>query len=611
MTFLEYILQTADRVLALDTEFKTDQTGTHPKNVLCYVYKDLKTGEIYRFTKENRFGNPHFDLDNSLVVCHYALAECGSFLSDLIPIPKNIWCTWTEEKNVNNAYTNSFSLLDTAARYNFKDTMKADDKNYWRDLIINNDSFTDEEMIGVMDYCQQDVEMTAHVFLQQVQLIQERFKLKSKEDFDIYFDQALRRGRAHCDYAKIYNVGIPVNNSLLSDFKTYWSAAKKQIIQEFNQELQCFDDYSFNLEKFGELLKRENLFNDWPRTMTGKLECKTKYLENHHSPIIKKVGEVKKLLSQTNLQGFNISENGRAKAALRPFSTQTGRCAPGGSDFCFNASKWLRHFVKAPHGKVLAYLDYKSQEFAIQGYLSGDEKMIESYSTGDPYVANAKMAGDIPEYGSKSTHPKERKVWKEVTLANSYGMGHRSLAPRIQKSVEAAKGILRKFKFIFKIYFKWIQQQLDNAERDLKLRTVFGWTLHITKYKRLTATSYQNYPIQSNGAEIIRNAVRVLHDNNFMINATVHDAVLIEVYFENWKQFRNEIKRAKELMVKAANEVIGGDVFVDHEFIKDKGIKSDKVGKEMFIKILGAITTAKQNYKSSSSGQYINKYIYK
>lgn len=607
MTFLEWIFNRANRVLALDTEFRSDLTNTHPKNVICYVYKDLRTGEVYRFTKENRYGDPHFDFENTLVVCHYALAECGSFLADYIPLPKNIWCTWTEEKNVNNAYTDKFDLLNTARRYGYKDILSDVEKTYFRDLILNNTEYSKEQLQQILDYCQTDVEATGDIFLEQVNLIQKRFKLKTVHDFETYFHQALTRGRAHSDFARIYKTGIPVNLGALTDFNKYWSAAKKTIIKDFNKDLNCFDEYSFNLEKFGELLKQEGLYNTWPRTFKGKLSTRSYDFEDCINDKIKKVGEVKKLLSQTNLKGFSISNDGRSKAPLRPFSTQTGRCAPGGSDFPFNASKWIRKFICPPIGKVLAYIDYTSQEFAIQAYLSNDLKMIESYESGDPYLRIAKFNDDIPEHGTKETHGEERDVWKQVVLANSYGMGAESLAARIKRSPEQARIVLKKYKRLFSKYFKWIEIKLNNAERDLHLRTVLGWTLNITKWKRLKATSYQNYPIQSHGAEILRNAIRLLHDNNIIVNCTVHDAVLIEVDIVDYE---NQIKLAQDLMARAAKEIIGADIRTDVKIIDHKGyIQKDKNAEEMFDKIMGAIKTTKESYQSDSSGPYIYKYI--
>ena len=74
MTFLNFIKNSFDRVLSLDTEFRFDETMTIPKKVLCFCYMDIFTGEKWEFwehDKPTKFGN-HFDnTHNASLTCAF------------------------------------------------------------------------------------------------------------------------------------------------------------------------------------------------------------------------------------------------------------------------------------------------------------------------------------------------------------------------------------------------------------------------------------------------------------------------------------------------------------------------------------------------------------
>ncbi len=61
---------------------------------------------------------------------------------------------------------------------------------------------------------------------------------------------------------------------------------------------------------------------------------------------------------------------------------------------------------------TLAYVDWKSQEVAIAAQLSGDPALLDAVSSGDPYLAFAKMAGLAPMDATKQSHKAIRDVCK-------------------------------------------------------------------------------------------------------------------------------------------------------------------------------------------------------
>ena len=98
------------------------------------------------------------------------------------------------------------------------------------------------------------------------------------------------------------------------------------------------------------------------------------------------------------------------------------------------------YLIKPNSGFVVAYVDWSAQEFAISAVLSGDEDMITSYLSGDPYLAFAKASGAVPKTATKHSHPKARDVYKLCSLGILYGMSAKGLAIYSGKRSRGLKG---------------------------------------------------------------------------------------------------------------------------------------------------------------------------
>ena len=65
-----------------------------------------------------------------------------------------------------------------------------------------------------------------------------------------------------------------------------------------------------------------------------------------------------------------------------------------------------------------------------------------------------------------------------------------------------AQEILRRLYAAYPVYTEWAQQVIDAGLLGGRLSTVFGWQLHVGPKAR--ATSLRNFPMQANGAEMLR-----------------------------------------------------------------------------------------------------------
>ena len=114
------------------------------------------------------------------------------------------------------------------------------------------------------------------------------------------------------------------------------------------------------------------------------------------------------------------------------------------------------------------------------------------------------------------------------------------------------------------------------------MSTCFGWQRVLSSQTKLNRegkrvsirNSIQNWPIQSHGSEVLRQAILDLTDEGFKIIAPVHDALLIEIP----KPDRHLIDYAQRLMVDASMKVVGGPIRVGVEIIENNYVQLNKKG---------------------------------
>jgi len=608
MKFLNYVRSNFKRVLATDAEYVLDSTGTIPMKVVCFVYTDIFTGEQFPFWEnDNQHSERHFNYDEVLIVSYNAVAEVGAYLKLLHGKPKNIWDCYVENARLYKTMRSgkgALNILTTADHYGIEDKITQLEKDDNINLIIRKGeyenlpfTYSDNERKQILKYCTSDTEILRKIFIKQAEDIEDKNELRNEEDFERELWQIQNRGYAMACVAQVEKNGIPLDVRLVKKFNTYWPLVKNNLIRRYNKDLEVFtDDLKFNHVKFNELIKKNKLYN-WPRLKTGNYTTNKKVVRNFlHIPDISKLDEIRTFLNMTKLTNYEPGHDGRARTSLFMFGTITGRTSPSTSKYVFNSSKWARNFIRPSYGNKLVYLDYASQEPAIQGYLSRDQNKIEAYQSGDPYIHTAKLFGHIPDTATRQTHPEERLIFKVIDLANTYGQGAIAVAEKLHCSISKAKKMMMKYREVFKVYFRWLDGIIEEGLHSKRLQTNRGWQRWIKNLyvmrdgkPRDIRNSLMNWPIQSHGAEILREALMDLTDAYFEVNALVHDAVLISIPIP---EFKERLIEAKQIMVNASIKVVKGPIRVDHEVILGNYVQEPK-DQKLFDEIMKEI----ENYK--------------
>ena len=179
--------------------------------------------------------------------------------------------------------------------------------------------------------------------------------------------------------------------------------------------------------------------------------------------------------------------------------------------------------------------------------------MQAAYQTGDCYLAFGKQAGAIPPDGTKKTHKSARELFKQCALGVQYCMEAEGLAQRIGQPVIVARELLRVHRDTYRIFWKWSDAALDTAMLTGSLHTVFGWRVHVGKTSN--PRSLRNFPMQANGAEMMRLAACLATERGIEVCAPVHDAFLICAPFD---RLDADIAAMRAAMAEASRIVLGG-----------------------------------------------------
>jgi DNA polymerase I-like protein with 3'-5' exonuclease and polymerase domains len=291
-------------------------------------------------------------------------------------------------------------------------------------------------------------------------------------------------------------------------------------------------------------------------------------------------------MTQLRLQDLAVGPDGRNRCLLSAFEAKTGRNQPSNKAFIFGPSCWLRSLIKPGPRRAIAYLDWSGQEYGIAARLSGDEMMQRDYASGDPYLAFAKKVGAVPADATKRTHPRERELFKTCCgLGAMYGAGPDTLAQRLGVPRHQAQEWLQRHHELYPRYWTWSDAVVTEAMLTSQLRTVFGWTLHLGP--EVNPRSLRNFPMQANGAEMLRLACCLATERRASVCAPVHDAILIEAAA---RDIDEEVAATRADMEEASRIVLDGFALrTDVKIVRYPDRYIDKRGERMWELVMGLL----------------------
>ena len=386
--------------------------------------------------------------------------------------------------------------------------------------------------------------------------------------------------------ARIWQQGIPINFDLYSLILSHRQEIRSTLIKE-HDEFQLYDQKGrFVTKQFIKMLLETG--RRWPLSSNEqpKLDDSTFKDIGRRDPAIKRLRELRRTLSQLQSRKLEIGPDNRNRTHPWPFATKTGRNAPSNSKFIYGAPKWFRNLINPDPGAAIITADWSGQEFAIQAAMSNDKNMQNAYRSGDPYMWWAREAGAAPSHATRISHPEVREMFKVAALAISYGQGPFGLSVQIDVSPAHARAIREAHHARFRRYWEWVDRFINHFLLAGSLYTRYGW--QIQNNGTMSLPAIQNWPLQSNGAEMMRLAAIMLTEAGIKVCASIHDAFVVECALEEVSQVRAQVK---EIMEESSQILLHGfRVRVDTTVTRPQKVFDEKSDEGMFatvVRLLG------------------------
>ncbi len=552
----------------VDFEYEAPEGGLpRPLCMVAHVLDDnLDHIRTIRLWRDEFDSAPPFDTGpDGLIVAYSAWAEMQCFQVLGWRFPENIFDQHTcylAASNLLLPYEPDEArerpgkgLLDAAKAYDIQGWAGIDKKRIAEDIGQGRWHIHGRE--ACLSYCEEDVRVEVLLFKKQ---LREHGHLPAADvprliHWSNYSAKSI---------ALIQARGMPIDMSLWNLIQENRLRVIDYLLREFDPshygEYPIYDsEGSFSHSRFEYWLASVGVVA-WPRLKTGALDTDgDAFRLMYYIPGIEalhalkdSLGVIARAISNQNRPRIPIGADGRNRPSLFPFGTATGRNAHRRS--LFNAHAGMRSFMVFPEDTIAVYLDWRSQEVGIAAAYSGDRQLIKDYLSGDIYHALAKMCGltrDPDPVRWKKAEPAQRARMKPLQLGINYGMGVPSLARGLNRHPLIAAHIIDLHRRRCPRFWAYRENSAAQAMLDRRIESRFScWPLHLTTSPN-QRTLY-NFPMQSGGAEMLRDAAWRMCEAGLVPSMLVHDGILLEARNEE------EVAQAIEIMRESGRRVCDG-----------------------------------------------------
>ena len=169
-------------------------------------------------------------------------------------------------------------------------------------------------------------------------------------------------------------------------------------------------------------------------------------------------------------------------------------------------------------------------------------------------------------------------------------MTEHGLAIKAQTSLREARELLRLHRQTYGRFWKWNESTVTTALFRGEMRAVFGW--HMSVGRDANFRSLQNWPMQANGAEMMRIAAIVATETGIEVCAPVHDAFLISAPID---RIDEDVTKMREIMAKAGRLVTGIEVRTDVKIVRSPDRYMDERGAPIWNQVMGLLEQVERN----------------
>lgn len=243
------------------------------------------------------------------------------------------------------------------------------------------------------------------------------------------------------------------------------------------------------------------------------------------------------------LQNF-VEADGKIRTSFNQTITATGRLSSTEPNLQnipirIELGRLIRKVFHPMDGNVFVDSDYSQIELRILAHMSGDEKLIEAYNSGqDIHSTTASQVFHVP---FEEVTPLLRRNAKAVNFGIVYGISAFGLSQDLDISRKEAQEYIDRYFETYPKIKEFIDHTVADAKETGKTTTIYG---RIRPIPELSSSNFMqrqfgervamNAPIQGTAADIIKIAMIRVHDRlikegyESRLILQVHDELLIE-----------------------------------------------------------------------------------
>jgi DNA polymerase-1 len=263
-----------------------------------------------------------------------------------------------------------------------------------------------------------------------------------------------------------------------------------------------------------------------------------------------------------NILGFIEPSTGRIHADFRQIGAPTGRFACSSPNLQqIPHEVEYRSCFRAPDGRKLVVADYSQIELRILADFSEDENFINAFVSGQDF--HSATAAQIFNTKTENVDVDQRSFAKRLNFGVVYGLGAQRFGMMTGLTERQAEDTLRRYFATYPKMDDWLRTQSKKVLTERAARTASGRTAKINfdANDRSSIGAAQRYaknmPIQGTSADILKRALRFLHDDIRGASARlvniVHDEIVVECDASEAEETAGKLESA---MLRAGQEFV-------------------------------------------------------
>jgi DNA polymerase I-like protein with 3'-5' exonuclease and polymerase domains len=250
---------------------------------------------------------------------------------------------------------------------------------------------------------------------------------------------------------------------------------------------------------------------------------------------------------------------GRIHANFHQIGAPTGRfaCTNPNVQQVPHAVEYRRCF-RAPEGRKLVIADYSQIELRILAHVTEDKGFIDAFNSGaDLHRVAAAQVFNTP---LAEVTKEQRDFAKRLNFGVVYGIGAQRFSMMTGIPLTEAESILARYFQTYRGLDTWLREAARKAVRERTARTMsgrlarFNFDAEDRQAASLAQRNGKNMPIQGASADILKRALRLLHDRLKETTAQLVNIVHDEIVVEADAATAEEIARVVEEAMCAAGE---------------------------------------------------------